>query len=123
MDSEALARDVELLTGQAVVVWPMIAVSGMSPGRIDRDVAAGVPHIVAPVQAQSGRGFADLVALAERARGRLERGELRLTTRWPLDGANPAMVRLAERFEEQGGHLVPRTPDRRGRPQQARGVL
>lgn len=106
VDSEALARDVELLTGQPVLVWPMIAVSGMSPGRTDPPLAPGAPHIVAPVQAQSGRGFADLVALAERARERLERGELRLTTRWPLDGANPPMIRLAERFEEQGGQLV-----------------
>jgi hypothetical protein len=105
VDSEALARDVERLAGQSVLVWPMIAVSGLVPGRRDRTVTAGAPNIVAPVQAQDGRGFADLVALAERLREQLERGDLRLTTRWP-DGANPAMVLLGERFEQLGGELV-----------------
>lgn len=104
VDSAALARDVELLTGQAVPVWPMIAVSGIVPRRKDGHRAAGAPHVVAPVQAQDGRGFADLVALAERLREQLERGDLRLTTRWP-DGANPAMVLLGERFEQLGGEL------------------
>ena len=106
VDSEALARDVLRLTGQAVDVWPMIVVSRFLDGTTERHLGNGVPHVVAPVQAQGGKGFPELVALAERVNDRLARGELRLTARWPADGMRPEMVRLAERFEAHGGRLV-----------------
>lgn len=106
VDTEALARDVELLTGQAVAVWPMIAVSRTPRGSIERGDANGVVHVVSPVQAQNAKGFPELVALAERFSGRLERGELRLTARWPAAGTAPGMVRMAERLEKQGVRLI-----------------
>lgn len=106
VDSEALARDVELLTGHAVRVWPMIVLSGLSQASGQRTTSGGAPHVVAPVQAQGGKGFPELTALAELMYRRLERGELQLTARWPAAGLGGDMVRLAERFEERGGRLV-----------------
>ena len=106
VDTKAIAQDVESLTGRDVSVWPMIAVSAPWQRGAHRKATDGVPHIVAPVHAQGGSGFADLVGLAERVSTRLKRGELRLTARWPAAGKGPAMVRLARRIEEQGGHLV-----------------
>ncbi|HEY6609235.1 MAG TPA: glycosyltransferase [Candidatus Limnocylindria bacterium] len=108
VDTEALARDVERLTGRAVLRWPMIALSDAPDGRRDREGAMAAIHIVAPVHAQNAKGFPDLVALAERVSERLQQGELRLTARSPAagTGVHSGMRRLAERFEEQGGHLV-----------------
>lgn len=105
VDSEALARDVESLTGQPVSVWPMISVSDPSPFVEDRSRSDSATHIVAPVQAHSARGFHDVIALAARVQDRVARGELRLTARWPF-GANRQVTRMAELFESRGGRLV-----------------
>jgi hypothetical protein len=107
VDTPALADDVELLTGHAVLLWPMIALSEPSSPDVDRVRADGAIHIVAPVHAQNAKGFPDLAALAERVTGALGRGELRLTARSPAgSGVHPDILRLAERFEEHGGQLV-----------------
>lgn len=101
VDTEALARDVELLTDHRVAVWPMIAVSP-SPARVDRPDEDGTVHVVTP----NAKGFPELIALAERLNGRLERGELRLTARCPADGMRPELSRVAERLEAQGVRVV-----------------
>ncbi len=105
VDTDALARDVELLTGQPVRIWPMIAVSRPSQAVTERNPDGEAMHIVSPVQAQSAKGFAELVALAEHVAERLERGELRLTARWPA-GVGLGLDRLAERLEERSVRLV-----------------
>ncbi len=105
VDTEALAKNVMLLTGQRVSIWPMITVSNPSAARNDRVGTNDATHIVAPVQALVGRGFQDLVALAERLHDRIARGEVRMTARWPL-GADRAMARMAEQFESHGGQLL-----------------
>jgi hypothetical protein len=105
VDSEALAAEVESLTGQQVSVWPMISVSDPLPPTKDGSGANSAIHIVAPVQAQTARGFRDVIALAEAMHDRVARGELRLTARWPF-GANRDATRMAEQFESHGGRLV-----------------
>ncbi len=106
VDTEALAHDVERLTGHAVPLWPMIAVSAPPQRAVAESAADRVPHVVAPVHAAHVRGYPELVGLAERWSERLRNGELRLTGRWPAAGASAEIVRLAEQLERHGGNLI-----------------
>lgn len=105
VDTEALQRDVEVLTGHVLRIWPMIAVSLASKSNGAGGNGNGSVHIVSPVQAQSAKGFPELVALADRLDSRIERGELRLTARWPVAGVR-GVARSAERLEKRGVRLV-----------------
>ena len=84
----------------------MIAVSQRVRNDVDRNGHGDAVHIVAPVQAQSAKGFPELAALAERLRGKLDRGEVRLTARWPEAGTAPSLVRMAEQIEGRGVHFI-----------------
>jgi hypothetical protein len=112
VDTETFQRDVQRQTGHVLKVWPMMAVSRMpEPGAVAHEGNGsngtnGAKHIVSPIQAQSAKGFPELVALAERLHGRLDRGELRFTARAPVAGLGGSINRAAERIARQGVHLV-----------------
>lgn len=96
VDSEALARDVESLTGHRVPVWPMIALTNARQASAVRGERNGT-HVVSP----TAKGLADLMTLARRQADRIASGDLRLTARWPPH-AEPDLVRVAERLEAMG---------------------
>lgn len=106
VDTVALSQDVGRLTGATPGVWPMIALA-RRPDVADRGAEPDrTIHLVSPVHASAARGYPELVRLSERLRPRLERGELRMTARWPVTGTTPGLLRMARQLEEAGVRLV-----------------
>jgi FkbM family methyltransferase len=108
VDTDALARDVETLTGHGVETWPMVTVSAPREPSPSSNGKSRPVHVLSPVYAQHRKGFTDVVDLSEQLRPRLERGQVRLSTRFaPQPIGNPLEIQeLSERLVENGGILV-----------------
>ncbi len=109
LDSEAAIGDLQQATGRSALLWPMVMVA--DPVRLwqaGRDVSDRPVHLVAPVQAQSAKGFPLLAGLAERFRHSLHTGSVALTARSaPQPTDNEASTqRQAAAIKSFGGVLI-----------------
>ena len=109
VDTEVLADVFASAIGHRPLVWPMIAVSdprALREAGAGRQVGGPV-RIVAPMHAHFVKGFAEIVALAERLSDALRSRQLSLTARFaPQPGGRVvALSHLAHRFLQAGGEL------------------
>jgi len=109
VDTGALGRDVELLTGHSLDTWPMVALGSSSSQQTSQAHAGERPiHVLSPVYAQKRKGFGDVVGLSEQLKTRSELNEVRLSARsapQPL-GFPPDIDQLLNDFLDNGGDLI-----------------
>lgn len=109
VDTDAIAMEVEEVTGYKVPTWPMVMLG--DPGLLwETGQAAhdGPVRLVAPVHPQMAKGFPDLVELADRLRDPLLERRWTLTARLAPQpgGTTNAQATLAARFRDAGGTLI-----------------
>lgn len=110
IDTDIAAAEVLEVTGLRIPTWPMITVG--DAGQLERAGRTARRHhpvrVVAPIQTQQGKGFADVVLLAERMSGPLRRGRVSLSMRYVSQptGAETRDDDLARRFAALGGELI-----------------
>jgi FkbM family methyltransferase len=109
LDTDALIGDLEQHTGRSAWQWPMVMIADADLlQRAAAGVNASPVHLVAPVHAQTGRGFPLLAGLAGRFRHSMHSGRIAFSARM---AAQPFVVhgeteRHAQMFESAGGTLV-----------------
>lgn len=109
LDTDAIVRQVELVTGHTVATWPMVMPGDpellWNSARADQP---GPTRLVAPVHAQMAKGFPEIAGLAERLSDMLHLGRWSLTARFAPQpsGNTSAHAALASRFRDAGGVLL-----------------
>lgn len=109
LDSAAIIGDLEQVCGRSVPLWPMTMLG--DPQRLwdaGRLVTPSPVRLVAPVHAQTQKGFHLIAALAERLTDRMRAGTLELIARFapqPINVGRQA-YRQAEAIRRAGGVLI-----------------
>jgi len=108
VDTAALATDVEVLVGETVEVWPMVAVAPPGGDSPSPRATGSAVHIVSPVHAHHDKGFADVAFLSRLLKGKIERGELAISVRHapqPMP-ITKGIAALADDLVESGVNLI-----------------
>jgi hypothetical protein len=108
VDGEALQKELALLTGRELSIWPMIVVSEAAKLTLTAPRQSGSVRIVAPVHAQRARGFPHFVEFTERVAQRIASGEIEVVARFSrgYDSPSASLSELADRFVAAGGQIV-----------------